>query len=222
MPSSNSVRHRTRWAGIPAEDRISERRALLVDAAFDLLGTEGSAATTVRAVCQRARLNPRYFYESFEDLDALVVAVYDRLVDDLRDELQTAVDKAGTDAAAQVRAVVQCTVRFVDEDRRRGRVLYGEALGNEALNRRRIETGFATAEVMAAANGQVAQRIAAAIIVGGFSELLMAWLDGRIKASRAQLVDQTTAMFLAVAEAAGSIAAKAGKPGSAGRRRTRP
>ena len=75
---------------------------------------------------------------------------------------------------------------------------------------------------MAAANGQVAQRIAAAIIVGGFSELLMAWLDGRIKASRAQLVDQTTAMFLAVAEAAGSIAAKAGKPGSAGRRRTRP
>ena len=32
-------------------------------------------------------------------------------------------------------------VRFVDEDRRRARVLYVEALGNEALNRRRIETG---------------------------------------------------------------------------------
>ena len=30
---------------------------------------------------------------------------------------------------------------FVDDDRRRARVLYVEALGNEALNRRRIETG---------------------------------------------------------------------------------
>ena len=32
-------------------------------------------------------------------------------------------------------------MRFVDEDRRRAPVLYVEALGNEALNRRRIETG---------------------------------------------------------------------------------
>ena len=28
----------------------------------------------MRAVCQAAQLNPRYFYESFEDLDGLVVA----------------------------------------------------------------------------------------------------------------------------------------------------
>ena len=39
----------------------------------------------MRAVCQGARLNPRYFYESFDDLDALVVAVYDRVVDELAD-----------------------------------------------------------------------------------------------------------------------------------------
>ena len=69
-----------RWTGIPAEERRAERRRLLIDTAFDLLGTEGTAGTTVRAVCQAAQLNPRYFYESFEDLDALIVAVYDRLV----------------------------------------------------------------------------------------------------------------------------------------------
>ena len=159
MPSSNSARHRTRWAGIPTEDRRSERRVLLIEAAYDLLGTEGWAGTTVRAVCQKARLNPRYFYESFEDLDALVVAVYDRLVAELRDEVTTAVAKAGAEEGARVRATVESTVRFVDEDRRRGRVLYGEALGNEALNRRRIETGFAVAETIAAENGHSVQRI---------------------------------------------------------------
>jgi AcrR family transcriptional regulator len=51
-----------------------------MDAAFQLLGTEGWSGTSVRAVCQGARLNPRYFYESFDDLDALVIAVYDRVV----------------------------------------------------------------------------------------------------------------------------------------------
>src|SRR5690606_10883397 len=43
---------RTRWAGVPPEDRRAERRSLLLDAGFDLLGSEGWAGTTVRAVCQ--------------------------------------------------------------------------------------------------------------------------------------------------------------------------
>ena len=43
---------------MPPADRRAERRALLVEAAFDLLGTEGWGGTTVRAVCHAARLNP--------------------------------------------------------------------------------------------------------------------------------------------------------------------
>ena len=70
MPTSTSRRTPTRWAGLAPDDRRAERRTLLLDAAFELLGTEGWGGTTVRAVCQEARLNPRYFYESFEDLDA--------------------------------------------------------------------------------------------------------------------------------------------------------
>ena len=117
------------------------RRRLLLDAAFDLLGTEGWSGTTVRAVCDAAQLNPRYFYESFDDLDSLVVAVYDRTLDELRTALVAALDTAPPDMPSQMRAAVEATVRFVDDDRRRGRVLYVEALGSEALNRRRIAAG---------------------------------------------------------------------------------
>lgn len=205
----------------PAERR-AERRTLLLDAAFDLLGTEGWSGTTVRAVCHAARLNPRYFYESFDDLDALVVAVYDRLVADMTATIVAAVHAAGDDSAAQTRAAVDSIVAFVDDDRRRARVLYVEALGNEALNRRRIETGHALVAAVeqhtidrhgAPPAGEQIGRIGAAVLVGGTSELVLAWLDGRIDVSRDQLVDDATALFLAVGEAAATVAAgRHGRP----------
>jgi AcrR family transcriptional regulator len=208
---------RTRWAGIPAADRRAARRDLLLDAALELLGTEGWAATTVRGVCRAARLNPRYFYESFDDLDALAVALYDRLVGELAEQVKAAVDVAGHDRRAQLRAAVECTVRYVDDDRRRGRVLYVEALGNEALNRRRVETGLALVEAVerdAAERhgplppGVATGRLSAAVLVGGFSEVLVAWLDGRITVPRQRLIDETTELFVALGDATAAIVAR--------------
>ena len=206
-----------RWRGVNAEDRRATRRELLLDTAFELLGTEGWSGTSVRAVCQGARLNPRYFYESFDDLNALVVAVYDRVVHELAAVVLDALGSAPGDPAAQLRATVQATVAFVDDDRRRARVLYVEALGNEALNRRRIDTGHAVVEFVqaygdkrdhATAAGQHASAVAAAILVGGFSELLVAWLEGRVASTREQLIDDATHLFLALGDAVGTIAAR--------------
>ncbi len=219
MPTSSSAsaRNPTRWVGLPAEDRRAERRTLLLDAAFELLGTEGWEATTVRAVCQAARLNPRYFYESFDDIDALLVAVYDRLVEQLGRDVLAAVGAAGADPRAQVRAALDCIVGFVDDDGRRGRVLYVEALGNEPLSRRRLETGHALVALVEQAGaerhgqprpGERMGRIAAAILVGGTGELIAAWLDGRIDVPRQQLVDDATELFLAMGDTAATVAAR--------------
>jgi len=192
-----SAEPRRSWAGVSAEDRKAERRTLLLDAALELLGTEGWAGTTVRGVCQTAQLNPRYFYESFDDLDALACALHDRLLEELRAAVEAEVAAADDDPVAKTRAVVSATARFVDEDRRRARVIYVEALGNEAVNRRRIEAAHALTRLMAGAVGPVA----ASMLVGGFSEVLVAWLDGRIPGSRERLVEETTTLFLAVGEA---------------------
>jgi AcrR family transcriptional regulator len=208
-------RRPSRWAGLSAEDRRAGRRDLLLDVAFELLGTEGWSATTVRAVCAAARLNPRYFYESFEDLDALIVAVYDRLVAQLGDEVLAALDRAEPDPRSQARAAIETIVRFVDEDRRRAKVLYVEALGNEALNRRRIQTGHqmvALVEMVAnqrhgaLPEGEQIGRIGASILVGGTGELVVAWLEGRIPVSREQLVEDATEVFMAVGEVVARLA----------------
>jgi len=216
LPTRTPSRREGRWVGLPVDVRRAERRLLLLDAAFDLLGREGWAGTTVRAVCQRAELNARYFYESFDDLDALVVAVFDRIIEELTEAVERAQAVADDVPQAQVRAAVEAIVAFVDDDRRRARILYVEALGNEALNRRRRETGralvgaveeHAAADGRGAAPGEQAGRIGAAMLVGGLSELLVEWLDGNIVVSRQELIEDATSVVLALGEATAAIAA---------------
>ncbi|MCO1653761.1 TetR/AcrR family transcriptional regulator [Pseudonocardia humida] len=210
MPRLDETNRPARWAGVPAADRVAERRALLLDAGLELLGTLGLAGTTVRGVCAAARLNARYFYESFPDIDALVVAVFDRVVEELREAGDAAVRAAGTDPVARVRALVATTAEFVDTDRRRARVLYVEGRAHEQLLHRRLESGSLIAGLIATETGGeepgVAHRVVAAFLVGGFSELLMRWLDGEIPVERDRLVRDTTELFLALGRAGARLA----------------
>jgi AcrR family transcriptional regulator len=217
MPTSTVKRRRGRFAGLSPADRRAERRRLLLDAAFDLLATEGAAGTTVRAVCQAAELNPRYFYESFDDLDALLVAVYERLIDELRATLAAALDAAGDDLRSQVRTAVTWTVGFIDDDRRRARVLYIESVGSETMNRRRLAAGYELTQFIEQdarrrrrhgtdGTGDPVGTITAAVLVGGISEVLTSWIEGRIDVEREQLVEDLTELFVAVCDSAALVA----------------
>lgn len=230
MPNLDLAAGRRRFTGLSAEDRRRQRRTLLLDAAFDLMGSGGLEAMTVRAVLERARLNPRYFHESFTDLDELAVAVYDRVVAELGSAVWEALAAgAGTEPADQMRAVVSCIVAFVDEDRRRGTILYAAGPGNEALNRRRARAAGMVVDFIEdyAAAGRhpttpagVVGRVATSIVVGGFNQLLVDWLAGRIPIARRELVDDATALFLALGD--GAAARAAGQPGPGAERSTDP
>jgi AcrR family transcriptional regulator len=213
--STPSPRRDVRWSGLDQDERRARRRALLLDAAFDLLGTEGAAATTVRAVCQKAELNARYFYESFEDIDALLIAVYDHVLEGLH--AATASVAASPDMAPLMvaRIGLDAIVRFIDEDRRRARILYVEAVSNPALNRHRRESDIAAiatleeAAVEAAGSwpeGERVSAIGAAMLIGGMSEVLIDWIDGRIDVTRDQLVEDLAVLALALGEATEKIA----------------
>ena len=78
----------------------------------------------------------------------------------------------------------------VIDDRRRARILYVESLGNAALNRRRIEAGHdlsaflqedARARRRAAPEGDAIGALSGDALVGGISEVLTAWVEGRIR-----------------------------------------
>lgn len=80
MARAEVVRH---YGGISADERRAERRRKLVGAAREMWGTQGIGEVTVRGVCASAGLTPRYFYEQFENREALLLAVDAEVRDEL-------------------------------------------------------------------------------------------------------------------------------------------
>jgi AcrR family transcriptional regulator len=203
------------YGGLAASEREAKRRQQLLDAGLELLGTEGySGATTVRAVCAQARLTPRYFYESFADLDALLLAVFDEIADELATEILKAVTPPPGDATQTARAAIATGVQTLTADLRKARVLFIEALGSEALAERRRQTlrGFAS---LVAAQGRAFYGVSSSrdrlielsslMLVGGLAEAFAAWLDGTVPVTEEQLIEDCTALFVAAGETAARL-----------------
>jgi AcrR family transcriptional regulator len=197
------------WKGVAPDDRRAERRSILLATAFELLGTDGWRGATVRRVCEASRLNPRYFYESFDGLESLLLAVFDDLMGQLTTLSTAALAEADDDPVAQARALVGSTMRFVTDDPRRARILFVEALGEERMGRHRLDTLHATAQFL---DGYARLRwggpdrpdpttlIAAHLLLGGLSELVIAWLDHKIEGSLDDLIDDTAALMVSLIE----------------------
>jgi AcrR family transcriptional regulator len=196
------------YRGAASKDRRSRRRSQLLEAGLQLLGTEGWQATTVTAVCESARLTPRYFYESFADRDELLVAIFDGIIADVTREVRAA---NPADAEEILRATVRAFVKVVTEDPRKGRAAFLEALGSEALWRRRIEGMHQFANWLAdQAHGNRRRRkdevrrlkTASLIAAGGLIETMIAWLDGRLDSTADELIEDYTRVCAATLTAA--------------------
>jgi AcrR family transcriptional regulator len=207
---------RGRYGGVDATERVATRRAKLTDAALELLGTDGWPATTVRGICAHARLTPRYFYESFEDRDAIVLAVFDEIAADAARAVMEAVVAAPVvaapaDARAKSRAAIGAFIELITDDPRKARVLFIEAMGSESLARRRFETVRMFARLVAEQarafynvpnEPDPLVELTALMLAGGLAEAILAWLDGTLRITREQLIEDCTDLFVANGEAA--------------------
>jgi AcrR family transcriptional regulator len=203
------------YGGVSAEDRRSKRREQLLEAGLELLGTEGWAATTMTAVCAKAGLTERYFYESFPDREALLLAVFDRITAEAAEAVLTAVSSSPHEARARSRAAIAAFVELMTDDPRKGRVAFAEAMGSEALMRRRYDAIKTFATLLGEqgrdfygmpTGGDELIDLTSLVLVGGLAEALMAWLGGELETSREQLIEDCTDLFVATGEAAVTIA----------------
>jgi len=94
------------YGGMDAEERRAERRLKLIDAAIEVYGEVGYRGATVKAICEAAELTERYFYESFANSEALLIAAYTHVVGHLHEEMAAAATAAGHDAEARLRAAL--------------------------------------------------------------------------------------------------------------------
>lgn len=196
------------YGGITGDARQAERRATLIEAGLEILGTaEQEPRLTVRGVCKQAGLATRYFYESFDDRDALAVAVFDHVTSRIAANTLDAVESAPTDPAAKVRAGIGTIVREIAEDPRRGRLLFSPGISSPVLLHRRVESSRMFARLL---GGQVREyygitdnahlELITEFLVGGLAQTLTSWLNESLFMTEKRLVEHCTELFLLLGE----------------------
>ncbi|ULE34413.1 TetR/AcrR family transcriptional regulator [Mycobacterium sp. IDR2000157661] len=183
------------YRGVDAAERRAERRRRLLDAGLDLLGAgdRDPAELTVRAICARAGLGVRYFYESFTEKDDFVAAVFDSVVAEIAATTQAAVASAPADE--QARAGMANVVRAIAVDARVGRLLFSVELSNTVIVRKRAEsTALFAALLLQHAGSLGAQdnaltKATAHFAVGGVGQTISAWLSGDLTLDDEQVID---------------------------------
>jgi AcrR family transcriptional regulator len=197
------------YRGVKPAERLAARRNRLLAAGLDLLGADrrDAAELTVRGLCRRAGLAARYFYESFADKDEFISAVFDWVVADLAATTQAAV--SAVPAPEQTRAGMANIVRTIADDARIGRLLFGVHLANAVVVRKRAES----IGLFAMLSGQHVEsalrvpendriRAAAYFVVGGVGQTISAWLNGEVRLSPDELVDQLASLLDELADPA--------------------
>ena len=184
------------YRGINAAERLAQRRSRFLDAGLDLLGGESDPDNlTVRAICSRAGLTVRYFYESFSDKDELVTAVFDWVIAEIAATTRAAV--AAAPAKEQSRAGMANIVRTITEDPRVGRLIFSTQLANPVVVRKRVESSALFAMLSGQHAGSVLRtqeneriKATANFVVGGVRQTISAWLAGDVGLKPDQLADQ--------------------------------
>jgi AcrR family transcriptional regulator len=127
------VGDRRPYRGLSAHERILERRTRLLDAALELFGTRGYAATTIEDLCASAKVSTRGFYECFDSRDDLLITLHDGLLREAFEAMNLARARLGepfdvVDIVNRANAGLHAYVGFIAADIRRARVLHVEML----------------------------------------------------------------------------------------------
>jgi AcrR family transcriptional regulator len=155
-----------------------------MSAALEIWQEQGWAAVTMRGVCARAALTDRYFYESFADRDALLVALWDQARDETLVMLLAAISEAPPDdPLLQLKSAIDAVVHHIADEPARAQILFGDHAGSAVLEQRRRDTVQMTSDLMIDLakpflrnpEDTTSLRMTVVLGIGGFIELMLAW-----------------------------------------------
>ncbi|WP_227998644.1 TetR/AcrR family transcriptional regulator [Nocardia australiensis] len=197
------------YGGISAQQRRAQRRTALLDAALEIIGTDGLAKLTVAGLCARAGLNERYYYESFDSREAVLAALVDGIAEELAGTIVAALHAAPQDPHAKAHAAVTAGIHLLTDDPRKAHVALIAGMATPELRARVNQTVRAFAR-MVAAEGIDFYGIAdppdpaidfrATYLVGGLVQTLTAWLQNDLPLTRDELIEHTVDVFVLLGE----------------------
>ncbi|MFI7000899.1 TetR/AcrR family transcriptional regulator [Nocardia sp. NPDC050175] len=187
------------WGGTTLTERREARRTALLEAALDLIGEAGAAGVTMRAVCRRANLTDRYFYESFTSRDELLDVLYRQVADEF---LQPMTAFAATDEPSRDRELAKILVDKVLDDPRKSRLFLVEpysstGLGQTTISVMPVFTRLMQDHLFSHIDDPVKRRLAAVTMASGNAGMFSAWLNGSLRATRDEIIDHCVAVITA-------------------------
>jgi AcrR family transcriptional regulator len=189
------------YRGVPMTVRREARRQRLIDAAFVVYGRVGYAGATVRLICAEAGLTARYFYESFTDPQALLLAAFEAAIGNLDQILRGALAAAPPDQESRLRAVLTAYYGRLRDDAAVARVFLADMHGASPA----IDAHFrAVLHQFGAAFVEITPKIANAPPIfadglgGGLNQIALAWTDSGYGATLEAVVDAALLLFAGV------------------------
>lgn len=198
------------YGGLSAEERRVGRRTALLDAALEIIGTQGLDKLTVSGMCSEAGLNERYYYESFGSRDDVLTALVDGIAEELVVAITEALQTAGDDSRAKAHAAITAGIHLLTDDPRKTEVTMVAAMATPRLRARTTETIRVFARLVASEGIEfygVSEPapdpvidFRATYLVGGLVQTLTGWVRGDLPIDRDQLIEYTTDVFVLLGE----------------------
>jgi len=188
-----------RYRGASSADRRAERRGRLIAAGLEMFGTKGIASTRVDDICAEAGLTKRYFYESFESLDALVEAVLADVTARLAAGVTPVIASHGWHDPGPI---FDAALRPLLADPRLVQLLVVESASG-ALAPRRQEFAELAVDLWLGADPHAdkspaylaSQRLLAHAMAGATAEVAVAWVSGRIDMTVDEVIAHLVRIF---------------------------
>lgn len=206
----DSVTAQRTYGGISADERRAQRRAALLEAALEIIGTQGLAKLTVSGLCSRAGLNERYYYESFDSRDAVLTALLDGIAEELATVIVAALHAAPADTRSKAHAAITAGIHLLTDDPRKAEVALVAGMATPELRARTTETVRVFARLVATEGVEFygitdpqpdpVIDFRATYLVGGLIQTLTGWLRGDLPISRDELIEHTTDVFVLLGE----------------------
>jgi AcrR family transcriptional regulator len=190
------------YAGLSLLERRSRRRDAFIQAGIHLFGRDGFDATTTRALCSEAGLTQRYFYEMFDSMEDLFLAVCVHLRKGITEELLRTFETHPKDPRKATRAILMTYFQLIRRSPETARILLVEAY--TASRHAEIEAHEFVEELAAMVRqnmpwpgGQgLDPRLVTVGLVGAARQLAMLWTLSHYKEPIEQIVDAAASLSL--------------------------
>lgn len=168
------------YRGVSQDERRRQRRSSLIAAAIAVYGERGYRNASVKAVCEAAGLTERYFYESFANSEALLVAAFNAVTYAVhRESVEAAQGIRGRRERA--RTMLHAYFSALRREPRSARVFLVEIRGVS----RAVDEAFEVAlRTIARSNGELlalqgpgADEMLQIAVLGGVLQLASTWVN---------------------------------------------